>query len=407
MSIQKACSIIHLDLDAFFASVEQRDYPAYQGKPLVVGGILKENGELSRRGVVCTASYQARKYGIHAGMPIWEAQQKCPKAIFTPARLHYYNLVSKQFFQICYEYTPFVEPLSIDETFLDVTSCGLLFGPAELIAHKIKSRILKELHLPVSVGIATNKFLAKMATNLSKPDGFFVLYNEKVPEILSTIPIEKLWGIGEKTAQRLNRSGIFTIEQLAKMPDVILQGILGENGVKAKQLAQGIDPSPVVPHEEVKSIGRETTFPENISNKDKLGEILLVLSQHIGYTARKHEYSGRTITMKVRFYNFRTIQKSITLQQATNLDNIIFQKARDLLNSVTIPSLGIRLLGIKLSSLHRGKQPKQLSFLIDQDQEEKWSALIKSVDKIREKHGVYLIQRATLLKKMDVILKKS
>jgi len=163
MSIQRKRSIIHLDLDAFFASVEQRDNPLYRDKPLVVGGIRKENGELSRRGVVCAASYQARKYGVHSGMPIWEAKQKCPHAIFTPTRIKYYQLASHDFFNIRSEYTPFVEPLSIDEAFLDVTSCQSLFGPAENIARKIKNRVMNELQLPVSVGIASNKFLAKIA----------------------------------------------------------------------------------------------------------------------------------------------------------------------------------------------------------------------------------------------------
>ncbi len=407
MPAQEKRSIIHLDLDAFFASVEQRDNTIYRNKPLIVGGILKENGVLSRRGVVCAASYQARKYGIHAGMPIWEAQQKCPEAVFTPARIRYYTLASRQFFQICSEYTPLIEPLSIDEAFLDVTGCKSLFGSAEVIAQKIKTRVSKELNLPVSVGMASSKFLAKIATNLGKPDGFFALSDDKVSDTLSALSITKLWGIGQKTAEILNRSGIFTIKQLTQMPDIILQEILGENGSKIKQLAQGIDNSPVCPIEEVKSIGRETTFPENISNKDKLIKILLGLSQNIGYTARKRGYSGKTITLKVRFYNFKTLQKSASLQQATSLDNIIFQESRKLLDLITIKPPGIRLLGIKLSSLKHGKQPKQLSFYQDQVQEEKWTALTQSVDKIREKHGKYLIQRASLLKKNNIISKKS
>ena len=399
MSVQNKCSIIHLDLDAFFASVEQRDNPAYRDKPLIVGGIRKENGKLSRRGVVCAASYQARKYDIHSGMPIWEARQKCPHAIFVPTRIHNYRLASQKFFHICSEYTPFLEPLSIDEAFLDVSSCESLFGPAEAIGRKIKARVREELHLPVSVGIASNKFLAKIATNLGKPNGFFILSDDRVSETLSALPITKLWGIGEKTAKKLKRSGIFSIKQLKQMPDVILQGILGENGPKIKQLAQGIDHSKVCPPEEAKSIGREMTFSENIADKNRLTKILLGLSQHIAFTARKKGYYGKTITLKIRFHNFKTLQKSITLQQTTNLDNLIFQKSRELLHSVNIKAPGIRLLGIKLSSLQHEKKPRQLSFSQEKDWQEKWDALTNSIDKIREKYGNYYIQRATLLQK--------
>ncbi len=175
MDTTRKRAIIHLDLDAFFASVEQRDNPRYAGKPLIVGGVFQKNGELSRRGVVCSASYQARKYGIHAGMPIWEARQKCPEAIFTPTRIRYYQISSRYFFQICNAFTPLVEPVSIDEAFLDVTGCEELFGTAEEIAAKIKNRVREELQLPVSAGIAHNKFLAKIATNLGKPDGLYVI----------------------------------------------------------------------------------------------------------------------------------------------------------------------------------------------------------------------------------------
>jgi DNA polymerase-4 len=242
---------------------------------------------------------------------------------------------------------------------------------------------------------------------LGKPDGFFVLPDEKAMDILSNLPITELWGIGQKTAQKLNRAGIFKIKQLIMMPDIILQGILGENGPKVKLLAQGIDHSPVVCSEEVKSIGKEMTFPENIIDRDRLTKILLALSQCIGYTARKRGYSGKTITLKIRFAPYKTIQKSITLERTTNLDNIIFQKARGLLASISIKQPGIRLLGIKLSSLQQGNQPRQLSFLDNQDWEEKWAKLISSVDKIREKHGSYLIQRATLLKERESVITKN
>lgn len=397
----KKRSIIHLDLDAFFASVEQRENPQYADKPLVVGGIFKKDGKLSRRGVVCSASYQARNYGIHAGMPIWEAQQKCPGAIFTPSRMNLYRIASQQFFRICSTYTPFLEPVSIDEVFLDVTSCEVLFGTAEEIALNIKNRVKKELHLPVSAGIASSKFLAKIATNLGKPDGFFVLPDEQAMDILSDLPVTKLWGMGQKAAQKLNRAGIFKIKQLIEMPDIILQSILGENGPKIKLLAQGIDHSPVTCSEEAKSMGREATFPENITDRERLAKILLAQSQYLGYVARKKGYSGKTITLKVRFAPFKTIQKSITLDHATNLDNLIYQKAKELLDSITIRQPGIRLLGLKLSSLQQGSQPHQLSLITSQDLEEKWHKLTSSVDKIQEKYGSSAIRRAALLKKQN------
>ena len=392
-------SIIHLDLDAFFASVEQRDSPKYTGKPLIVGGIFSKNGELSRRGVVCSASYEARKYGVHSAMPIWEARQKCPKAIFTSVRMDLYRIASQQFFHICSFYTPFLEPVSIDEAFLDVTTCTALFGTAEEIAFKIKTRVRKELRLPVSVGIASSKFLAKIATNLGKPDGFFVLPDEEAATVLADLPVAKLWGIGEKAEQKLNRSGIFKIGQLVSMPDVILQSILGESGPKIKLLAQGIDGSQVVCPEEVKSISRETTFSENITDPEHLCKILLAQSQKIGYTARKQGYTGRTVTLKVRFAPFRTVQKSMTLPRTTNLDNIIYQTAKELLSSTSIRQPGIRLLGVKLSSLQQGNQPQQLSLIDKQDWEEKWKKLTASVDKIQEKYGSSAIRRASLLRK--------
>ena len=232
MNDNKCLSIIHLDLDAFFASVEQRDNPAYRGKPLIVGGISGADGkdDKSNRGVVCAASYEARKYGVRAGMPIWEARQKCHKGIFIPSRMNKYLEASKKFFQICSTYTPLIEPLSIDELFLDVSGCESLFGSSEIIGRKIKERVHQELGLKVSVGIAENKFLAKIATNLGKPDGFYLIPSKDIQKILYPLPISTLWGIGKKTEELLKKSGIYQVEQLAKMPDSILENLMGTNG---------------------------------------------------------------------------------------------------------------------------------------------------------------------------------
>ena len=401
MSDNHRLSIIHLDLDAFFASVEQRDNPAYQGKPLIVGGISGGKLSNSNRGVVCAASYKARKYGVHAGMPIWEARQKCPQGIFVTSQINKYLEASKKFFQICSNYTPLVEPLSIDEVFLDVSGCESLFGSSETIGRKIKERVYQELELKVSVGIAENKFLAKIATNLGKPNGFYIIPLKDIQKIVYPLPISALWGIGKKTEELLKKSGIYLVEQLARMPDSILENLLGKNGKKMKLLAQGIDESPVIPPSTAKSIGKETTYSTNIIEKEKLIKELLKLSQLVAYNIRKKGYKGRTITLKVRFQNFTTFNRSKTLENPTHLDDIIFKTVVELLDKVRHKKGGIRLLGIKLSNLTLGNGIKQLKFLRDEvdKKDDKLEQLTQSLDKIREKFGSKSITRASLLPK--------
>lgn len=402
MSDNHRLSIIHLDLDAFFASVEQRDNPAYRGKPLIVGGISSGKGN-SNRGVVCAASYESRKYGVHAGMPIWEARQKCPQGIFIPSQMNKYSEASKKFFQICSTYTPLIEPLSIDELFLDVSGCESLFGSSECIGRKIKERVYQKLGLKVSVGIAKNKFLAKIATNLGKPDGFYIIPSKDIQKILYPLPVSSLWGIGKKTEELLKKSGIYLVEQLARMPDSILENLLGKNGKKMKLLAQGIDESPVTPPSKAKSIGKETTFSTNITEKAVLIKELLKISQMVGYTARKKGYKGRTITLKIRFHNFITLNKSMTLENSTNIDDLIFKTVVRLLDKINIKKGGVRLLGIKLSNLTSGNERKQLKFLRDEEdkKDDKLEQLTQSLDKIREKFGTKAVTRASLLSKGD------
>ena len=396
MNEHKQLSIIHLDLDAFFASVEQRDNPAHQGKPLIVGGISGGGGNLNR-GVVHSASYEARKYGIRAGMSVWEARQKCPQGIFVPSRMSRYLEMSQKFFQIGSSYTPLVEPLGLDELFLDISGCESLFGTVETIGKKIKERVYGELGLKVSVGIAENKFLAKIATNLGKPNGLYIIPPEDAQRILYSLPISALWGIGRKTEELLKKSGIYRVEQLAKMPDSIIENLLGKNGKKIKLLAQGMDESTVTPPSKVKSIGRETTFPINITKKEILIKELLKISQIVGYTARKEGYKGRTITLKIRFHNFITFNKSKSIENPTHLDDIIFKTVVELLNKVRFKKGGVRLLGIRLSNLTPGNKRNQLKFV--KDKEDKLEQLSQSLDKIREKFGSKAITRASLLSK--------
>jgi len=393
-------SIIHLDLDAFFASVEQRDNPVYRGKPLIVGGISGGKGN-SNRGVVCAASYEARKYGVHAGMPIWEAHQKCHEGIFIPSQMNKYSETSKKFFQICSNYTPLIEPLSIDELFLDVSGCESLFGSSECIGRKIKERVYQELGIKVSVGIAENKFLAKIATNLGKPDGFYIIPSKDIKKILYPLPVSSLWGIGKKTEEMLKKSGIYLVEQLARMPDSILENLLGKNGKKMKLLAQGIDESPVTPPSTAKSIGKETTFSTNITEKAVLIKELLKISQMVGYIARKKGYKGRTITLKIRFHNFITLNRSKTLENPTHIDDIIFKTVVELLDKVRHKKGGVRLLGIKLSNFTSGNKRKQLKFLRDEEdkKDDKLEQLTQSLDKIREKFGSKAVTRASLISK--------
>ena len=404
MSDNHRLSIIHLDLDAFFSSVEQRGNPVYRGKPLIVGGISGGEGN-SNRGVVCAASYEARKYGVHAGMPIWEARQKCHEGIFIPSQMNKYLRASKKFFQICSNYTPLIEPLSIDELFLDVSGCESLFGSSETIGRKIKERVYQELGLKVSIGIAENKFLAKIATNLGKPDGFYIIPSKDIKKILYPLPVSSLWGIGKKTEELLKKSGIYQVEQLAKMPDSILENLLGKNGKKIKLLAKGIDKSPVTPPSEAKSISKETTFSTNITEKAILIKELLKISQMVGYIARKKGYKGQTITLKIRFHNFITFNKSKTLENPTHLDDIIFKTIVELLGKVRLKKGGVRLLGIRLSNLIPGNKRKQLKFA--RDKEDKLEQLSQSLDKIREKFGSEAITRASLLKVKKNICKTS
>jgi len=402
MNEHKQLSIIHLDLDAFFASVEQRDNPAYRGKPLIVGGISGGKGN-SNRGVVCAASYEARKYGVHAGMPIWEARQKCPRGIFVPSQMNKYLEASKKFFQICSDYTPLLEPLSIDELFLDVSGCESLFGSSETIGRRIKKRVYQELGVKISVGIAENKFLAKIATNLGKPDGFYIIPSKDIQKILYPLPVSALWGIGKKTEELLKKSGIYLVEQLARMPDSILENLLGKNGKKIKLLAQGIDKSPVTPPSTAKSIGKETTFSTNITEKAVLVKELLKISQMVGYAARKKGYKGRTITLKIRFHNFITLNRSKTLENPTHLDDIIFKTVVELLDKVSHKKGGVRLLGIKLSNLTLGNGIKQLKFLRDEEdkKDDKLEQLTQSLDEIRKKYGTKSVTRASLLKTIN------
>ncbi|EHQ89297.1 DNA polymerase IV [Desulfosporosinus youngiae] len=379
--------IIHLDMDAFYASVEQRDDPSLLGKPVVVGG------SLNSRGVVSTASYEARKYGIRSAMPIAEAARRCPSAIFLPVNSRKYQEVSRQIQAVFLTYTPMVEPLSLDEAFLDVTGSTSLFGSAQTIALTIKQRIRQELNLTASVGLACNKFLAKLASDLKKPDGFVVVQPHRIQEFLDPLPVERLWGVGEKTAERLHIHKVKTIRDLRRLDLKFLTELFGALGTQLFQLAQGIDDRPVESDRAVKSIGRETTFATDILDYEVLETTLLKLALDVGRRTRKESLKGKTVTLKVRYADFRTLTRSHTLARATDLDDVIYREACSLLRELAIKQ-PLRLIGVTLSNLTDQEQ-HQLSLFEEPELERE--KLTKVFDLVKEKYGEKSITRARLL----------
>ncbi len=331
--------IIHVDMDAFFAAVEQIDNPKLKGKPVIVGGI-------GDRGVVCTASYEARKYGVHSAMPTFMAKQKCPHGIFVPTRHWRYKEVSKKIFEIFYNLTDLVEPLSIDEAYLDITH----LNKEDLeIAHYIKKEVYERTGLTISIGISYNKFLAKLASDWNKPNGIKIITKDMIPEILKPLSIRKVYGIGKKSADRLNKIGIFTIEDLLRLPKEYLIDFFGKYGLEIYDRIRGIDNRRVKKHREVKSIGRETTLKEDTKNKENLKKYLVKFSDDISNSLNKKRLSAKTITVKIKTTNFETHTKSKTINTYINTPQEILENAISILKEVDI-SKGIRLIGVTVSN---------------------------------------------------------
>lgn len=384
---QRKPQIIHVDMDAFYASIEQRDNPDLRGKPVVVGG--DPNG----RGVASTCSYEARKYGIRSAMPLAEAKRRCPHAVFLPVDMPKYAKVSSQLHRIFEDYTPIIEPLSLDEAFLDVTHSIRLFGSAFAIATRIKDRIKQELNLTASVGIAPNKFLAKLASDAKKPDGFVVIREEEIQNFLDPLPVERIWGVGPKTAEKLYALQIKTIRDLKELDESKLTGLFGVLGSQLYYLARGIDHRNVEPDREAKSIGRETTFPDDLTDPEVLETILLNLSTEVGRRLRKESLKARTVTIKVRFADFKTVTRSKSLDYYTNLDKDIFAEASRLLQELRIHR-PVRLLGVTVHNLAPKDIDQSLFASTDQEQEK----LSRTVDIIKERFGEKSITLARLLK---------
>ena len=375
-------TIFHIDLDAFFVTVEQVLDPALRGKAVIVGGRPQS------RGVVAAASYEARKYGVHSAMPLARAKQICPKAVFLAGNYRKYVEFSHKFMDILGDYTPSLQPGGLDEAYLDVSGCEN-FGSWRSLALKIKQRITKETGLVASVGIAPCRVAAKVASDLSKPDGLIEVLPGEERVFLSPLPVRSLPGVGEKTGKVLKIMGIETIGQLADMPDVLFRSRFGEGIAWLQQHARGIDNSPVEAYGEAKSISRETTFEKDTMDIAFLKANLRYFAEKLGAELREEGKNARTVTLKLRYSDFETVNHSSTARESTNLDDTIFQSAVRLLDK----TLGnrfkpVRLIGLEVSHFTGGQT--QLSFF---DAEAKrLEQLDRAIDQVRDKYGFDAIQ---------------
>jgi DNA polymerase-4 len=387
---QSPRAIIHVDMDAFYASVEVLDNPALKGKPVVVGGT-------SDRSVVSAASYEARKYGIHSAMATVKARKLCPQAFFLPVRMNRYHEVSQQIMAIFHRFTPLVEPISLDEAFLDVTGSTGLFGAAPVIAAEIKRLIKMETGLTASAGVATSKLVAKIASDLRKPDGMTVVEAGRERQFLAELPIGKLWGVGEKTLELLTLLKIRTIGDLAALPPDILASRFGKHGLSLHFAASGIDERPVVPSREAKSIGHEETFSEDLTDLAVIRRELLELATRVGERLRRHELQGQVITLKIKYFDFSTCSRSLPLSVPTSDSREIFQQARALLHKTEAGRKPLRLVGISVSRLSPLGSGYQQDLFGKSKQREKNRGLNEAIDQINKKFGDGTINSATLL----------
>ncbi|MDP2728948.1 MAG: DNA polymerase IV [Dehalococcoidales bacterium] len=385
-------TIMHIDLDAFFVSVEQVLNPELRGKPVVVGG--RPGG----RGVVAAASYEARKFGLHSGMPLKTASRLCPRAIFIEGSFARYREASRKFMAILADFSPFLEPAGLDEAYLEVTGFESIYGSIYRMAVAIKERVKKELGLPVSVGIASGKVIAKVASELSKPDGLLEVAGGEEASFLAPLPLAKLPGIGKKTERKLQDLGINTVGELAVTPSSILKSHFGVSGEVLHRHASGIDDSKVEPPGAAKSISRETTFEKDTRNRLFLKATLRYLGERVGAELRRQGKQAKCVTLKLRYADFTTITRSYALRQAGDSDQAIFQTGAKLLDkALAVEQQPVRLIGIGVSNLVASGE--QLTML---DSPQRLAQLNRAIDSIRSKYGFTAIQTGQTLLLKDL-----
>jgi DNA polymerase-4 len=380
-------TILHVDLDAFFAAVEQRDDPALRGRPVVVG-----MGGANDRGVVSAASYEARRFGVHSAMPIRTAKRLCPDCIFVPVRGGQYQRVSREVMAILRRFTPLVEPISIDEAFLDVTGSRLLFGDGATIAQAIKRAIREELELTASVGVATTKLVAKIGSELRKPDGLVVVLPGDEAAFLAPLPISRLWGVGPSTAAALRDFGVVTIGDLAALDRSALIRRFGPHGTTLVDRALGRDGDPVDDPDAAKSIGHEHTFDEDTSDPEVLERTLLAMAEGVSGRLRHAGLKASTVAVKVRDSSFETLTRQRTLPEPTDMTEPIWQTALELARP-HMRGKRIRLVGVTASNLG---DREQLSLF--EPEEERLRRAVEAADELRERYGTRAVTRARLIR---------
>ncbi len=383
--------IIHLDMDAFYASAEVLDNPDLAGKPVIVGGS-------SNRGVVSAASYAAREFGVHSAMPIMRARKLCPIGIFLPVRMARYQELSLKIMSIFQRFTPLVEPISLDEAFLDVTASTRLMGSAVEIANEIRVLVKGETGLTVSAGVAANKLLAKIASDFDKPDGLTVVEAGKEREFLAPLEIKRLWGVGKAARQILSLLGVKTIGDICSLPLALLKAKFGEkHGEHLYLVSQGIDEREVQPHREIKSIGHEDTFSHDLVKLTKIRQELLNLTTRVGKRLRLRNLTGKTVTVKVKYNDFTQVTRSETLSAPTADDKLIYSTGCRLLEKTEAGRRPLRLLGITLSNLQEGESGTQLDLFSPAKQSNKRKDLYQALDTISNRFGDSAIVPGKLL----------
>ncbi len=381
--------IIHIDMDAFYASVEERENPELVGNPVVVGG------QPSRRGVVAAANYEARRYGVHSAMAMSAAVERCPDLVIVKPHSALYSQVSQQVRRIFDRYTPIVEPLSLDEAFLDPRGSERLHGTAATIGTKIKRDIKTELKLVASVGVAPNKFLAKLASDYDKPDGFTVIHPREVQRFLDPLSVSRIWGVGKAASAKLAKHRILTVSDLRKQSPALLDRLFGQYGKQLWRLAHGLDDRKVTPDSEVKSISQETTFDQDITEYPSIESTTLYLTEGVCFRLRDSSLQGRTVTLKIRFDDFRTITRSRTLDAPTDRTRIIWRTVREILEkTLKNKRISIRLMGVGVSNFgkHGAVQASIFEHFDASEADSGGDRVDQLSDAIKRKYGEQIIK---------------